>query len=68
MKYWLGSAATVRFDNVGFDGPVVDGWREYSAPDSLTTYQGPARLHDGRRRPASGRATSSRRSPTTRAA
>jgi hypothetical protein len=40
MKYWLGSAATVRWDNVGFDGPVVTGWREYSAPDSLTAYQG----------------------------
>jgi hypothetical protein len=40
MKYWLGSAALVRWDNVGFDGPVVSGWREYSAPDSLTTYRG----------------------------
>jgi hypothetical protein len=40
LKYWLGSAAELRFDNVGFDGPVIDGWREYSAPDSLTTYSG----------------------------
>jgi hypothetical protein len=40
MKYWLGSAATVRWDNVGFDGPVVTGWRDYSAPDSLTSYHG----------------------------
>ena len=40
MKYWLGSAAQVRFDNLGFDGPSVTGWREYSAPDSLTKYQG----------------------------
>jgi hypothetical protein len=40
LKYWLGSAAQVRFDNVGFDGPVVDGTREYSAPDSLTPYAG----------------------------
>jgi len=39
-KYWLGAAATVRWDNVGFDGPVVTGWHEYSAPDSLTPYQG----------------------------
>jgi hypothetical protein len=39
-KYWLGSAAMVRWDNVGFDGPVVTGWSEYSAPDSLTTYHG----------------------------
>jgi len=35
MKYWLGSAAMVRFDNVGFDGPVVGGWREASVPDAL---------------------------------
>ena len=40
MKYWLGSAATVRWDNVGFDGPVVAGWHDYSAPDSLTSYPG----------------------------
>ena len=40
MKYWLGSAAEVRFDNVGFDGPVVTGWREYSAPDSLIPFSG----------------------------
>jgi len=40
LKYWLGSAATVRFDNFGFDGPTITGWREYSAPDSLTPYQG----------------------------
>ncbi|MES1208235.1 MAG: hypothetical protein ABUS79_20050, partial [Pseudomonadota bacterium] len=40
LKYWLGSAAAVRFDNFGFDGPVVKGWREYSAPDSLTAYKG----------------------------
>lgn len=40
MKYWLGSAAAVRFDNVGFDGPVVTGLREYSAPDSLTVFSG----------------------------
>jgi len=24
-----------RFDNVGFDGPVVENWREYEIPDSL---------------------------------
>jgi hypothetical protein len=40
LKYWLGGAATVRFDNVGFDGPAVGGWREFSAPDSLTPYKG----------------------------
>jgi len=37
IKYWLGSAATLRFDNVGFDGPKLSGHREYSAPDSLTS-------------------------------
>jgi len=40
LKYWLGSAATLRFDNVGFDGPKVENTREYSVPDSLTTYSG----------------------------
>lgn len=27
---WFG-----RWDNVGFDGPIVENWREYEAPDSL---------------------------------
>jgi hypothetical protein len=40
MKYWLGSAASMRFDNIGFDGPVIEDYREYSAPNSLTTYSG----------------------------
>jgi len=40
LKYWLGSAATVRWDNIGFDGPVVTGYQDYSAPDSLTPYSG----------------------------
>jgi hypothetical protein len=39
-KYWLGAAASVRFDNFGFDGPTVTGYREYSAPDSLSSYSG----------------------------
>jgi hypothetical protein len=39
-KYWLGGAAAVRWDNVGFDGPTITGWREWSAPDSLTAYKG----------------------------
>lgn len=26
---------TARWDNVGFDGPVLSNWREYSIPDSL---------------------------------
>lgn len=40
IKYWLSSAATVRFDNVGFDGPVVTGPHEFSAPDSLSSFTG----------------------------
>jgi hypothetical protein len=40
MKYWKGSAASVRFDNVGFDGPTIDATREFSAPDSLTVTHG----------------------------
>jgi hypothetical protein len=40
IKYWIGSAAELRFDNVGFDGPAIAGWREYSAPDSLLPYSG----------------------------
>jgi hypothetical protein len=28
-------AWVTRWDNVGFDGPVVDNWREYEIPDSL---------------------------------
>lgn len=40
MKYWLGSAASVRWDNVGFDGPKLLDVRDYSAPDSLLPYQG----------------------------
>jgi hypothetical protein len=40
MKYWLGSAATVRWDNVGFDGPVVTNVREHGVPDSLVATHG----------------------------
>jgi hypothetical protein len=40
LKYWGGSAWITRWDNVGFDGPVVSNWREYSAPDSLTVTHG----------------------------
>jgi hypothetical protein len=25
-----------RWDNVGFDGPILENWREYEIPDSLT--------------------------------
>jgi hypothetical protein len=40
MKYWLGSAATLRWDNIGFDGPPLAELRDYSAPDSLLEFQG----------------------------
>ena len=40
MKYWLGSAAAVRWDNIGFDGPKLEALHDYSAPDSLLTYRG----------------------------
>jgi hypothetical protein len=40
IKYWQGSAAAVRWDNIGFDGPPASDFREYSAPDSLLPYRG----------------------------
>jgi hypothetical protein len=40
MKYWAGSAALQRFDNVGFDGPVIDSTREHSVVDSLQQSDG----------------------------
>jgi hypothetical protein len=36
----LVDAAIARVDNVGFDGPVITGWRESSAPDSLVRFEG----------------------------
>jgi hypothetical protein len=35
IKYDGGLAWIQRWDNVGFDGPVVGGWREASVPDAL---------------------------------
>lgn len=29
---------TARFDNVGFDGPVISSWREYEVPDALVQF------------------------------
>jgi hypothetical protein len=40
VKYWAGSAWIGRWDNVGFDGPVVDTWREHSVPEPLTAQRG----------------------------
>jgi len=34
-------AAVAQIDNVGFDGPVIDGWREYEVPDSLVKFSDP---------------------------
>jgi cytochrome c peroxidase len=36
IKYWAGSAWLTRWDNVGFDGPVIEDTWEYSVPDPLT--------------------------------
>ncbi|MBX3605917.1 MAG: hypothetical protein KF788_11615 [Piscinibacter sp.] len=35
-KYAGLDAWTARWDNIGFDGPVIGQWREYEVPDSLT--------------------------------
>jgi hypothetical protein len=35
IKYGWGPSWVVRWDNIGFDGPVVGGWREASVPDAL---------------------------------
>ena len=40
LKYWQGGAWAVRWDNVGFDGPVIGGLREYSAPEPLVEKPG----------------------------
>jgi hypothetical protein len=42
IKYTEGESVSLRawtasFDNVGFDGPVLSGYREYEFPDSLDT-------------------------------
>jgi hypothetical protein len=40
IKYWASGAWIGRWDNVGFDGPAVTGWREQSVPDPLTVTRG----------------------------
>ena len=40
IKYWAGAAGLTRWDNVGFDGPVVPAAREYSAPDANVAHPG----------------------------
>jgi hypothetical protein len=40
MKYWVGSAWSVRWDNVGFDGPVRREVREFSAAESVRVSKG----------------------------
>ena len=35
IKYGYGLSWNIRWDNIGFDGPVVSGWREASVPDAL---------------------------------
>jgi hypothetical protein len=40
-------AWVTRWDNVGFDGPVVGGWRETEVPDSLVEGEEAWSLHGG---------------------
>jgi hypothetical protein len=40
MKYWVGSAWSVRWDNVGFDGPEHHEVREFSASEAFRTSKG----------------------------
>jgi hypothetical protein len=40
MKYWSGASYWTRWDNVGFDGPVIGGTREHSVPEPLGVTQG----------------------------
>ncbi len=40
LKYWSGASWATRWDNVGFDGPVLSETREYSAPEPLGVTQG----------------------------
>ncbi|HEY3494029.1 MAG TPA: hypothetical protein VGK73_05055, partial [Polyangiaceae bacterium] len=40
LKYWSGASWATRWDNVGFDGPVIGGTREYSAPEPLAVTEG----------------------------
>jgi hypothetical protein len=40
IKYWVGAAGLTRWDNVGFDGPVIAPAREYSAPDEVVIHDG----------------------------
>jgi hypothetical protein len=34
-------ATVAQIDNFGFDGPVIEGWREYEVPDSLVRFSEP---------------------------
>jgi hypothetical protein len=40
MKYWVGSAWSVRWDNVGFDGPLQKDVREFSASEPFRVAKG----------------------------
>jgi hypothetical protein len=35
LKYWSGASWATRWDNVGFDGPILRGGREISVPEPL---------------------------------
>jgi hypothetical protein len=36
VKYGFGPDGIYHWDNIGFDGPVVSGWRAYEIPDNAT--------------------------------
>jgi hypothetical protein len=36
IKYGFGPDGIYHWDNIGFDGPVVSGWRAYEIPDNAT--------------------------------
>ena len=48
LKYAEIDSWITRWDNVGFDGPIISNWREYEIPDSLT----PATYSADRSRPS----------------
>jgi hypothetical protein len=37
IKYGYGPDGVYHWDNIGFDGPVISGWRAYEIPDNNTT-------------------------------
>lgn len=40
IKYWCSAESITRWDDIGFDGPVLNGAREYGVPDSREVVEG----------------------------